>query len=155
MQSISFGKILALGLSTMVGGFAVAEILVAYGSPFPVAPASLPLSLAVIGVGAFSASFPIANYRKAREKGLPAKRPNPFTAFRILLFARAATITAAGFLGWFLGQLGWLLILGNPVVGLLTATVLGIAGSVLMLILGFLAELNCRTPKDQDGEVNS
>lgn len=155
MQPISVSKILGLGASTLVGGFAVAEILVGYGSAFPVAPASLALSLVVIGVGVFAASFPIARYRKARDQGLTAKRPNSFTAFRILLFARAATITAAGFLGWFTGQLIWLLTLGNPVEGLVIATALGVSASALMLILGVLAELNCRAPKDRDGEVDS
>jgi hypothetical protein len=113
------------------------------------------LSLAVIGIGAFSASFPIARYRKARDAGLPAKRPNPFTAFRILLFARAATITASGFLGWFAGQLLWLFTIGNPVESLVLSTGLNAAGSALMLVLGFLAELNCKAPKDHDGEVDS
>lgn len=155
MQPISTAKVLGLGVSTLAGGFAVSEILVGYGSVFPVAPVSLALSLAVIGVGVFAASFPIARYRKAREQGLPAKRPNPFTAFRILIFARAATITAAGFLGWFSGQLIWLLTLGNPVEGLIVATGLSAGGSALMLILGLLAELNCKAPKDQDGEVKS
>ena len=155
MQPISSAKVLGLGLSTLAGGFAVSEILVGYGSAFPVAPASLALSLAVIGIGVFAASFPIARYRKAREQGIAAKRPNPFTAFRILLFARAATITAAGFLGWFSGQLIWLLTLGNPVQGLVVSTALGVGGSALMLVLGLLAELNCRAPKDQDGEAKS
>jgi hypothetical protein len=153
MQPISVSKILGLGVSTLVAGFGVAEILVGYGSAFPVAPASLALSLAVIGVGVFAASFPIARYRKAREQGSTVKRPNSFTAFRILLFARATTITAAGFLGWFSGQLIWLLTLGNPVEGLVIATSLGVVASALMLILGLLAELNCRAPKDHDGEV--
>jgi hypothetical protein len=153
MQPISVPKILGLGVSTLVAGFAVSEILVGYGSAFPVAPVSLALSLVVIGIGVFAASLPIARYRKAREQGLKVKRPNSFTAFRILIFARATSITAAGFLGWFLGQLIWLLTLGNPVEGLVMATVLGVGASVLMLILGFLAELNCRAPKDQDGEV--
>jgi hypothetical protein len=154
MQPISPSRVSALGVAALASGFMVAEVLVGYGSPFPVSPASVALSLAVIGIGVFSASFPISRYRKAREQGLTAKRPNPFTAFRILLFARAATITAAGFLGWFTGQLLWLFTRGNPVEGLVTATALGVAGSALMLILGFLAELNCRAPKDSDSEVD-
>lgn len=154
MQPISTSRVSALGVAALASGFMVSEVLVGYGSPFPIVPASLALSLAVIGVGVFSASFPIARYRKAREQGLAAKPPNPFTAYRILLFARAATITAAGFFGWFAGQLLWLYTLGNPVEGLVFSTALNVAGSALLLILGFLAELNCRAPKDKDGEVD-
>jgi len=154
MQPISPSRVAALGVAALASGFMVSEVLVGYGSAFPLVPVSVALSLAVIGIGAFSASFPIARYRKARDQGLPAKRPNPFTAFRILLFARAATITASGFLGWFLGQLLWLFTLGNPVPNLVLSSTLNAAGSALMLVLGFLAELNCRAPKNHDGEVD-
>jgi hypothetical protein len=154
MQPISPSRVSALGVVALAAGFMVSEVLVGYGSAFPLVPVSVALSLAVIGIGVFAASFPIARYRKAREQGLAANRPNSFTAFRILLFARAATITAAGFLGWFAGQLLWLFTLGNPVSNLLLTTTLNTGGSALMLILGLLAELNCRAPKDQDGEVD-
>jgi hypothetical protein len=154
MQPISPSRVAALGVATLAAGFMVSEVLVGYGSVFPLVPVSVALSLAVIGIGVFAASFPIARYRKAREQGLAANRPNSFRAFSILLFARAAIITAAGFLGWFAGQLLWLFTLGNPVQSLVLTTTLNTAGSALMLILGLLAELNCRAPKDQDGEVD-
>ena len=155
MQSISVSKLAALGVSTLVLGFASSQFLVGTGSAFPVAPASLALSLAVIGIGVFAASFPIRKYAKGRERGLAVKRPNPLVAFRILLLARASVITSAGFLGWFLGQLLWLNTVGNPVEALLVATLMSVGASALMLLLGVLAELNCKVPKDPDGEVKS
>lgn len=155
MQQISVSKLAGLGLVSFAAGFAVSEILVGFGSPFPVAPASITLSLVVIGIATFAASFPIAQYRRAREKGLPAPRPNSITAFRILIFARASIITATGFLGWFLGQLGWLFVLGNPVSGLVFGVLQGGLGALAMLTLSVFAELNCRVPKDPEREVKS
>ena len=90
---------------------------------------------------------------KSAERGEFAKRPNPFFAIRILLFARATSITATGFSGWFLGQLGWLFLFGNPVEALVTTTALALLAGLAMLVLGYLAELNCRAPKDPESEV--
>lgn len=155
MQSFSPAKLLLLGISVLIAAVAVAEILVRFGNAFPRAHPSLALSMAVIGIGAYAASLPIASYRKAREKLEQGKRPNSFRAFRILVFARATIITAVGFVGWFAGQLLWLLLFGNPVESLLFATLLALGSSTLMLLLGFLAEWNCRAPKDPDGEAKS
>lgn len=153
MPAISWSKLAALFIVALGAGIVVSGLLVRSGSAFPLTPGTLAVTLLVIGIGVYLASLPISHYRRASERGEFAKRPNPFVAIRILLFARATSITATGFSGWFLGQLGWLFLFGNPVEGLVTATALALLAGLAMLALGYLAELNCRAPRDPESEV--
>jgi hypothetical protein len=106
------------------------------------------------GLAIYLLTLPISGYRAKVEKLVsPApKRPNPFYAFRLLVLARAVMLTGAGFLGWHLGQLVWLVSFSVAPIGLVAPTLFGLGGSGLMLLGGILAELNCRLPKDPDGE---
>ena len=153
MPAISWSKLSALFIVAFGAGLLVSGLLVRSGSAFPALPGTLALTLLVIGIAVFLASLPISHYRKSAERGEFAKRPNPFFAIRILLFARATSITATGFSGWFLGQLGWLFLFGNPVEALVTTTALALLAGGAMLVLGYLAELNCRAPKEPESEV--
>lgn len=153
MKRISFQQIAALVASGLVLGVSVSEVLVGFGNPFPASPTSLALTLFVIGLGVYSASWPIARYRKVRERGSVAKRPNPFVAVRILAFARASLITGAGFLGWHIGLVLWLWLFGSLIENLVIPSLLGAASSLALLTASYLAELNCRAPKDPDGEA--
>lgn len=153
MPAISWSKLAALIIVALGAGLLTSGLLVRSGSAFPVPPGTLAVTLFVIGLGVFLASLPISHYRKSAERGEFAKRPNPFVAIRILLFARATSITASGFGGWFLGQLGWLFLFGNPVEALVFSTAAALLAAGVMLVLGYLAELNCRAPRDPESEV--
>jgi len=153
MKRISFQQIAALIASGLVLGVSAGEVLVGFGNPFPTSPASLALTLLVTAIGVYAASWPIARYRKHRERGDLVKRPNPFVAVRILAFARASVITGAGFFGWHLGLIVWLWLFGSLIENLVLPTVMGAASSLALLGASYLAELNCRAPKDSDGEA--
>jgi hypothetical protein len=153
MKRISFQQIAALVATGLILGVSASEVLVGFGNPFPASPSSLALTLFVIGIGVYAASIPIARYRKVREQGNIAKRPNPFVAVRILAFARASLITGAGFFGWHLGLILWLWLFGSLIENLVFPSLLGAASSIALLTASYLAELNCRAPKDSDGEA--
>jgi Zn-dependent protease len=70
-----------------------------------------------------------------------------------LVLARAIILTAAGFFGWHLGGLIWLFTFSNAPSQLVTPALIGLAGSLIMLLAGYLAEFNCRTTKNKDEEV--
>lgn len=155
MKQISLQQIFALISAGVVLGLSASEILVGFGSPFPLSPTSLAVTLLAIGAGVYFASLPIAKYRKTREQGVESRRPNPFMAVRILAFARACVITSAGFTGWHLGLLLWLWLFGSLVENLVVSTLVSTVSSLAMLLASYLAELNCRAPKDPDGEAQS
>ncbi len=137
-----------IGLIAFIAAAASAQFATGFGFAIPLAPASLSVTVLVIGVAVVAASLPISRYRKNKESGKTSSRPNPFYAVRVLLFARAAQITASGFLGWQLGLGVWLVAFTPSALGqeILIAAVLCFGG----LLSALLAEWNCRAPKDGD-----
>jgi hypothetical protein len=141
-------------LSGLILGLSVSQFGSATGLAFLVSQPTLIVTLSLIGLTIYLLTLPIYRYRsKLETQATPApKRPNPFYAFRLLVLSRAVMLTGAGFAGWHLGQLVWLVSFSVSPVGLVAPTLFGLGGSALMLIGGMLAESNCRLPKDPDGE---
>lgn len=141
-------------LAGVVLGISVSQFASATGSAFLASSSSLSITLGVIGIVIYFLTWPIMRYRLKIEKQVhpQPKRPNPFYAFRLLVLSRAITLTGGGFIGWHLGQLIWLVSFSVAPAGLLTPTLVGLAGSALMLLGGLASEYNCRLPKDPDGE---
>jgi sterol desaturase/sphingolipid hydroxylase (fatty acid hydroxylase superfamily) len=136
-------------------GFSASELSEGLGFSYPLSPNSLLIMLPLIGISIYFLTLPIFLYRRALEKRptTPRERPNPFYAVRVLVLSRAIILTAAGFFGWHLGGLIWLSVFSISPEQLVTPTVLGLAGSFLMLAAGYLGEFNCRAPKSKDEEV--
>jgi hypothetical protein len=147
-------SVLYWALSGLILGLSASQFGSAIGLPFFVSGSALIVTLGMTGLAIYLLTLPISGYRAKVEKLVsPApKRPNPFYAFRLLVLARAVMLTGAGFLGWHLGQLVWLVSFSVAPIGLVAPTLFGLGGSGLMLLGGILAELNCRLPKDPDGE---
>ena len=148
-------KILTILAWVVIGaalGFSASELSEALGFSYPLSPNTLLVTLPFIAIAIYLLSLPILRYRKALEKAWPkpVERPNPFYAVRVLVLARAISLTAAGFLGWHLGGLIWLFTFSNAPSQLVTPTLLAVLGSFLMLLAGYLAEFNCRAPKTKD-----
>ena len=140
----TLGVIAALML---LAGFATSQLLVGSGYPFPASPWTLLVSIPVIGLAVLIFSLPIRRYTRSLAKSERAKRPSNHYSYRVLLLARAGQLTAAGFLGWHLGALIWAGMFA-PIAELQASGWLGTAGSTLMLLSCYLAEWNCRAPKD-------
>lgn len=142
-------------IAAAVLGLVVCQLLAGFGFAFAVSEPILILSLVAAGVGITAATYPIARYRKTLEQPSSANkpaRPNPFYAVRLLAFSRAVAITGLGFTGWHLGQLVWLWGFSIAPNGLVGPTLTGLASSLIMFVLGLVAENNCRAPKDLSGD---
>jgi hypothetical protein len=148
MNPSNFKGLSLIGLIAFIAAAAAAQFATGFGFSLPVAPTSLSVTVLVIGLAVLLASFPISRYRKNKEQGKSASRLNPFYAVRVLLFSRAAQITASGFLGWQLGLGTWLVAFTPSDLGqeILIAALLCFGG----LLSALVAEWNCRTPKDGD-----
>jgi len=134
-----------------VAGISSSQLVTSVGQSFPVSPLSLLVSLPVIGLIMVLATLPIYRYRKKSEKfttGPRPTRPNPFFAYRALVFSRAVALTGALFAGWHLGQLIWLFTFSVAPSQLVAPTLFGLIGGVTMLGGGLIGENNCRAPRD-------
>lgn len=145
-------------LSLLAVGFVLAvtaaQLLVSFGWAFPVSPLSLTLTLALLGPLVFAATLPIRRYQKRLERYFAGKaarpeRVNPFYAFRVLLLSRASALAGSGFLGWHIGLLAALALLGVAGSSLLPGLIWGLLASALLSGLSVWAEFNCRIPGDQ------
>lgn len=151
--------LLAWMVPTAAAGFLVPAALVRQGQAQPDSPLSMSLTLAATALVAFGATLPIASYRRrllkfhAGELKQRPGRPNPVYATRALLLTQAVAISGAGFTGWHLGYLIWLL--SETVVQGGIETWVGLAASILALVLGWVGERNCRAPEDDNGDLDS
>lgn len=151
MKQLGHSYLLAFIGMGFVAGISSSQLATGLGQSFLVSPASLLISLPVIAVIIVLATLPIYRYRKKSEKhtsGPRPNRPNPFFAYRALVFSRAVALTGSLFAGWYLGQLVWLVTFSVAPSGLVIPTLLGLAGGVAMLGGGLVGENNCRAPRD-------
>ena len=142
----------AIGLVLSVSSI---QLLAGNGMAFPLSPNSLLVTLPLTGIAVYLASWPIYRYRKAVEgfsQGPRPARPNPFYAFRVMVLARATGLAGSLFLGWHVGAGVWLLAFSVAPGALLGPTAFGMLGAGVMLAGGLLGQLNCRAPKNGDGE---
>lgn len=142
----------AIGLVLSVSSI---QLLAGNGMAFPLSPNSLLITLPLTGIVVYLASWPIYRYRKAVEEfsqGPRPARPNPFYAVRVMVLARATALAGSLFLGWHVGAGVWLLAFSVAPGALLGPTSFGILGAGVMLAGGLLGQLNCRAPKNGDGE---
>lgn len=142
----------AIGLVLSVSSI---QLLAGNGMAFPLSPNSLLITLPLTGIVVYLASWPIYRYRKAVEEfsqGPRPARPNPFYAVRVMVLARATALAGSLFLGWHVGAGVWLLAFSVAPGALLGPTSFGILGAGVMLAGGLLGQLNCRAPKNVDGE---
>jgi hypothetical protein len=151
VKQISNSYLIAfLGIG-FVAGISSSQLVTGIGQSFPLSPLSLLISLPVIALIMVLATLPIYRYRKKSEKytgGPRPTRPNPFFAYRALVFSRAVSLTGSLFAGWHLGQLIWLFTFSVAPSQLVLPTIFGLIGGFTMLGGGLIGENNCRAPRD-------
>lgn len=156
MKPLRLQQLLAWLIPTLAAGFVLPATLVRQGQPQPDSPLTMTLTLTLMALLGYGATLPIASYRrklaKFHEGELKQRpgRPNPIYATRALMLAQAVAIAGAGFTGWHLGYLLWLL--SDSVVQGGLETWLALVASALALVLGWLGERNCRAPHDDAGD---
>ena len=156
MKPINLVSLIIWFVLSLVGGFLYSSWAVANGYHVPVSALSLSVSVLVVAMVLLVLALPIYKYKRSLKKALEAKDNknqrvlpvDPFYAVRVLLLAKASAITAALFVGWHLGVIGYLLnapVLAYDALGPnVTASVV----SVILLVAAFVVQSICRLPNN-------
>ena len=139
--------LLLLALLGGGAGWFLETVLVSAGSPAFIPPYTLAVVLAAIGVIVVFVARPV--YRAVRRTA--TTRVDPFYATRAVVLAKASSLTGALFGGVAAGVLVFLLTRSVvPAGGAVAMTIVTIAGSVILLAGGLIAEKMCTLPPDDD-----
>jgi hypothetical protein len=138
-------------------GAAYGIFQVNHGSPLPVAHPSSLATMPAIAIVLLALAYPVYRYRKtaleyskalAAESGPKLARPkrlDPFYAVRVLLLAKATSVTGAVIAGFHIGLV--ILQLSTPVIAAnVWLNVLGAAGAIFALVVGLVVERICKIP---------
>ena len=139
--------LLLLALLGGGAGWFLETVLVSAGSPAFIPPYTLAVALALIGVIVVVIARPV--YRAVRRTA--TTRVDPFYATRVVVLAKASSLTGAIFAGMALGVLLFLLTRSVvPAGGTIAMTVVTVAGALILLAGGLIAEKMCTLPPDDD-----
>lgn len=141
--------LVGLAIVGIAAGFLFETAFVANGRPILVPPVAMPATLAGIGIIVVVLAWPI---RRA-VRGSVKTRIDPFRAMRIAVLAKASALVGALLAGAGAGILAYLLtrsvLPGGPSIGLAIALV---AGGVVLMVGGLVAEYFCTLPPPSDDE---
>ncbi|MFP3466452.1 DUF3180 domain-containing protein [Leifsonia sp. SIMBA_070] len=141
--------LIGLGVAGLAIGFLAELAAAGMGVAVFIPPLTLPITLVAVAVIVVAFAVPI---RRA-VRGRSVRRIDPFQATRIVVLAKACSLSGALLVGAGIGVGAYLLsrdVLpgGNAI--LLTA--LATAGAVILLVAGLVAELFCTLPPGDDDE---
>lgn len=147
MKPTKASPLIVLALIGVAAGWFAEMMLVGSGRPSLVPPITLGVALALIGVLVVLGALPV--FRVAR--GVAGARVDPFYATRIVLLAKASSLTGAiltGFAGAVL-----VFLLSRSVVasaGSVTMAIVTLVGAAVLLAGGLVAEKMCTLPPEDD-----
>ena len=134
----------ALGVATL---WFVETALAASGRAVVIPPFTLAAALVLIGAIIVVMAVPVR--RVAR--GDRTARVDPFYATRVVMLAKASSLSGALLGGAGLGIVGYLLSRSVlPAVGSVTMAVAAAVSAILLLVAGLVAEHMCSIPPDDD-----
>jgi hypothetical protein len=141
--------LVGLAAVALVVGFVVDAALVATGRASIVPPVVLGLVLLAIGGIVVTMAVPVR--RVAR--GSSTERIDPYYATRVLLLAKASSLSGALFGGGAGGVLLFVLTRGAGVaLGSLLPAIVAVVGGIGLLVGGIVAEHMCTVPPGDDDE---
>lgn len=142
-------SLIGLGVAGVVVGFLVELAASGMGIAVFVPPLTLPITLVAIAVIIVAFAVPI---RRA-VRGRSSRRIDPFQAMRIVVFAKACSLSGALLTGAGIGILLYLLTRDVlPASNAVLLTALGTAGAIILLVAGLIAEFFCTLPPDDDDD---
>jgi hypothetical protein len=160
LKQTSLLTLLAWFVSATTGGYLLPQVVINGGGSIPISPWNIIVTLPAIGVVLIAMAIPMFKYRNALRAiskvkaaggatsfSQRPKRLNPFYAVRLVMLAKAISISGAIFSGWHLGVV-WLQ-LTSPVIP--TSTLqngFGLFGSVVMTVCAIIVERICKITDD-------
>jgi len=142
-------SLIGLGVLGLVVGFLGELAAAGTGLAVFIPPLTLPITLVAVAIIVVAFAIPI---RRA-VRGRSSRRIDPFQAMRIVVFAKACSLSGALLTGAGIGILAYVLtrdVLPSSNAVLMTA--LGTAGALILLIAGLVAEFFCTLPPDDDSD---
>ena len=141
---------LHLVLLTLLGGgvtWFLETALAASGQPVLIPPFTLAVAIVLIGAVVVVMALPVRRV----SRGAPNARIDPFYATRVVMLAKASSLSGALLAGGGLGIAGYLLSRSVlPGVGSITMAFATAVGATLLLVAGLVAEHMCTIPPDDD-----
>lgn len=121
--------------------------LAASGQAVLIPPFTLAVALLLIGVIIVVMALPVRRV----SRGVPNARIDPFYATRVVMLAKASSLSGALLGGGGLGIVAYLLSRSVlPGVGSVTMAFAAAAGAISLLVAGLVAEQMCAIPPDDD-----
>jgi hypothetical protein len=141
--------IVAILIVAVVAGFAFDAVLAA--TLRPVAVPSLSLGLVLLAIGAIVVSLAVPVFRVAR--GRTREPIDAYYATRVVLIAKASSLSGALFGGFVGGMLVYMLTRGVPVAAASALpTIVSVVGGLVLLAGGLVAEFMCTVPPSDDDD---
>jgi hypothetical protein len=146
---------LTLVLLAVLGGGATwffETAMVASGRPVLIPPYTLPIALILIGIIIVFMALPVFKVARGKEKA----RIDPFYATRVVVLAKASSMSGALIAGAGLGIAGFLLTRSVvPGVGSVTMAVATAVGAIVLVVAGLVAEYMCTIPPEDEDKPGS
>ena len=146
-------SLIGLAVLGLVVGFLGEFAAAGSGVAVFVPPLTLPITLVAVAIIVVAFAIPI---RRA-VRGRSSRRIDPFQAMRIVVFAKACSLSGALLTGAGAGILIYILTRDVlPASNAVLLTALGTVGAVILLVAGLVAEFFCTLPpddKDDDPEA--
>lgn len=143
-------------VSATTAGYLLPKLVVSTGGAIPISPWNIIVTLPLIGIILLLMAIPMFKYRaatNARVKDSNKQRPmplNPFYAVRLVLLAKAISISGAIFSGWHIGVV-WLQLTSPVITAATMQNVFALIGSLVMTVCAIIVERVCRITDDGNG----
>ncbi|GAB3574549.1 hypothetical protein GCM10027406_04750 [Leifsonia lichenia] len=145
MKRTSPVSLIVLGVVAAVAGFLVELALSGAGLAVFIPPLTLPITLVAVSIIVVAFAVPI---RRA-TRGRSSRAIDPFQAMRIVVLAKACSLSGALLTGLGAGFLAYLLSRAViPTGSAVWLTVAATIGAAVLLIAGLVAEFLCTIPPD-------
>jgi hypothetical protein len=132
-----------------IAGWVLETVLAASGRAVVLPPVTLAIALTLIGVIVVLMALPVRRV----SRGVKGATVDPFYATRVVMLAKASSLSGALLGGAGLGVVFYLL--GRsvlPGVGSITMALACAVGALLLLVAGLVAEHMCTIPPDDDNK---
>lgn len=142
-------SLIGLAVLGLVVGFLGELAASGMGAAVFIPPLTLPITLVAVAIILVAFAVPI---RRA-VRGRTSRRIDPFQAMRIVVLAKACSLSGALLIGAGIGIIAYIVTRDVlPSSNALVLTALGTAGAIVLLVAGLVAEFFCMLPPDDDDE---